>query len=203
MLVWSFFCNKLNKIKIKDDTILLILKYLDLNNNNEYNFLKSISKDEYNNLINFINDTIYNIIKLKCDIPNYSNTSKNELKLICDEYYKFHNNIITNIKKFITYYTDYYNKIKDLYDRLLKNKYNPLFQQYEILISNYNGNSVCRQDPNFPMRKNDFENKINEIKLFLNYILNECDNILQIKNETKNIDTKFLVLLKKTSYKKK
>jgi hypothetical protein len=188
--------DKLNNININKKTIKKIIVHLDLSN--DFKFLINIDNIEYNNLLHFISQTKQNIIKLKYDIPNYDKIK--EKKEICDEYYLFHNNIIKNIKKFINYYNEYFDKLNKIYsiiEPIIKNKNNEL----NCLI--FNHNELCKNfvfDPNFSSRNKEKKHEIDNLTTYNNYVVEQINNYHLIKSETKNIDISFLNKIKKISY---
>jgi hypothetical protein len=190
------FITKLQNIKIKDKILYEIINYLNLSENIEYNF-NDINITEYNNLLHFLREIIKNIRNLKYDIPSYNNLTNTELRVVCDEYIIFHNNIIKKIKIFLKYYTQYINKLINLI-RLLSEIFLPIHENYKLLV-NYNGaNGV--DDPNYPSRKLELQNKMDILIVYMCYIKNEIDSYDYIRNETKNINIDFLNEIKKTAY---
>lgn len=186
--------KNVKNIKIKDNILYNIIDYLQIKNT-----FHNVNLVEYNNLTVFLSNLIKNIIKLKNNIPIYENSSLSYIKTICDEYIVFHNNIIKNIKKYIEYYNNYILELINMYNSLLK-IYNDIYQEYDILLINFNSNSVCRIDPNFPRRKCEFENKLQIITKYKQYLKDEIDNYSLIKLLSQNIDKSFLIKIKNISY---
>lgn len=184
----------LKKIKIKNTVLYQTINYLGIKND-----FNNILINNYSETLTFCEKTILDIKLLKTNIPQYTNLSKINLKTICDEYFVFHNSIIEKIKQFLNYYTNYKLNIYSLYKQINKHL-EPVYSEYNCLIYNYNNNSVCRNDPNFQLKKNAFDQKNNELTKYNNYLVEEINTFDNIKSKTKEINTQFLHKIKKISY---
>lgn len=210
----SYLNNLDNNLKILIDflnKIKIDLKQ-DIENNNyfeKYNL--KIDKSELVNLTNFILSTNKNIHILLKNVPDYKNNTEN--KKICDEYYKFHNCIINNIKKFINYYNNYVIKLNKIYEEIIKMKQIHV-DEVNNEITKYNNNLNIAKYSHYAERDIEisthnfnlvYKPLIRKIEIYdnnINYICKEIDLFYSIKKITKNINIDFLVELKKNAYNK-
>ena len=189
--------TKLKDISIKQKFINEMITYLNLLNDSNY-MLNNVNINENNNLLYFLLQTKQNIVKLKWDIPIYEKI--NNLKMICDEYYIFHNNIIKKIKKFIYHYIEFINILSKIHN-VIELTTNNTKTELNNMIFNYN--ESCKHgfsDPNFDGRYKEKIQKIEILKKYNNYINNQINNYYSIKTESKKINISFLEKIKNMSY---
>ncbi len=173
-LLNNFNINSLKFIQIKNC-------YGNEYNTNKFNQMTTIST------INFLQTTKNFIFSLKI------NPVKNNQ--IRDEYCTFHNNIIMKIKEFINTYIEYMTIVEKIKNSIFT-KLSDETISINILISNYNNNSVCRADPNFNLKYSQQKQKADELQDFVNYLNNDINIFITVRKIFKNINTNFLKLLK-------
>lgn len=184
----------INNIKINDKILLSIYEYLNIKNT-----FHNIDVYEYNNLKIFLLDTMEDIIKLKNNLPEYKNMSLSDLKIICDEYIIFHNNIINNVKKCIHYYRNYNANLIDIYNSL-SDIYNNICNAYNSFNLFFYSDKKKENDEFYINKTNKVQKELGMIVDFNEYLKNEIDNYDSIKTLSKNIDKSFLVKIKNISY---
>ncbi len=175
-LLNNFNINSLKFIQIKNC-------YGNEYNTNKFNQMTTIST------INFLQTTKNFIFSLKI------NPVKNKNNQIRDEYCTFHNNIIMKIKEFINTYIEYMTIVEKIKNSIFT-KLSDETISINILISNYNNNSVCRADPNFNLKYSQQKQKADELQDFVNYLNNDINIFITVRKIFKNINTNFLKLLK-------
>lgn len=169
-------------IAIVDSKIMI--KYDDAPRIEILHFLKKIKND---------------IFLLKSDIPNYS-TIDNK-KDICDEYFIFHNNIISNLKKFNSFYKSYDTYLLKIIDKLgiyIRDKQN----EYNVMVFNYNAHIQHFDDPNFCQKEKNLSEEIRIATHYNNIAVNYLNLKQKIREKFKNNNNEFLTTLKNTAYKK-
>ena len=196
----SLYIENINYLNNLHDTVNNSIKNLlqFYINDNIFTEIKILYGNEYttrqyNELcktttINFLKTTSDTIYKLKQD-PIEETNKQNR-----DEYIHFHNNIVSKIKDFINTYIDYI-KISESINSKIYHILNDETTKINILISNYNSNSMYYADPNFSSRHSQLLYSINLLKQQQQYLNKNMDIFINIRNSFKIIDTKFLKML--------
>lgn len=173
---------------------------------NKYMYLDFQLKDFDDSIcvsfVNYLSLTKDNIKKLKNDIPNYVDISITEKRNISIEYSIFHDNIINKITTFILYYSDYFNKLYEMYKSLIPiikkttNELNVISSNYDTLIINGVINMENIELLNKAML---IKKELNKITSYNNYLAEQINYYTSIKKEFKLINVDFLNNLNKES----
>jgi hypothetical protein len=156
-------------------------------------FGNNLSTCEFNDnvkctTINFFRTLLNTINSLK------QRPVKTKNNAIRDEYRNFHNNVICKVKEFINYYITYVKVIENIRNNL-STYLNTKIDAINILLFNYNNNSMCNADPNFYSNHLRQKAEIDLLKNYNDYLNSIIDIFIFIRTSFKDIDTKFLKLL--------
>ena len=199
--LYSVISNSISYISEFNINSIKFIQIKSLHNND-------IDTTEFNDstkikTINFLKSLLITINKLK------KNPIKETNNIIKEEYINFHNNIIKNIKEFISYYLKYVTIIETIKINIYK-KYNEKIQEINILISNYNSiissmecsssidphfYNIHSRDPNFNKKYSKLKNDIDFLKDCYNYLDNYIKLFNNIKMLFKSINKQFLISL--------
>lgn len=196
----KFAIENVNYLESLNQTINKSIKQLSKFNVNSNTFLqiKSLYGDKFNTTefnetmkittINFLKTTLEIINSLSQNIISITSIS------IRDEYHKFHNNIIRKIKDFINHYIKYISILEQIILKI-HSKLNEEITSINLLITNYNINSICNADPNFNRRHSKLKSNIDLLDSYYNYLDNNISIFNNIRSSFKNINTTFLKML--------
>jgi hypothetical protein len=196
----SLYIENINYLDNLHDIVINSIKTLSQFNINDNVFTEikllygnEYTTSQYNELckittINFLKTTSDTIYKLK------QNPIQETNKQTRDEYVIFHNNIVSKIKVFINTYIGYIQIIESINSKIQQTLSDEI-NKINILISNYNSNLMYHTDPNFSSRHSRLLSSINLLKQQQQYLDNNINNFISIRNSFKTIDTKFLKML--------
>lgn len=195
--------NKMNKTNI-DNAFDQAILYLGKTSNIK---LLAYNKKEHADLLHYLTQTKFNIIRLKNNMPNYD--KKISLSELCDQYILFHNNLIKKIKTFLDKLLNYFSELEqvrriivqqiknlvvEINDKINTYDHNLIYAQYSHSAYINRDMEICEQ--NFTNRCLPLKSKLDELIEYEKSILNLIENYLLIKEKYKNIDKTFLLNLK-------
>lgn len=151
----------------------------------QFGHYDELSKIETNNFLKETLNTIPLLMQRLATVPD---------KNLRDEYILFHNNLVKKIKSFINCYFSFIVNVFSMAKNILE-KLQTDTAAINILIDNYNGNAMCRADPNFPLNHSKLNGSIELLTTYHDYLTKICDAFTSVRTLFKKIDTTFLKML--------